>query len=248
MERTAIRPQKGLPLYLQLKQMIQTQIASGVMHPGDRVPSERELSDRFGMSRMTARQALLELVREGFLYREQGRGTFVAHRKVNQGLLGVTSFTEDMRARGLVPESIGLNQVLELADAEAREQLQLDLGAMVVRLKRLRLGDGRPMALEEALLPAHLVPGLETHSLDGDFSLYAYLREHGILFQRAHQTLEAVLAESDHAEFLGVLPGAPLLLLERLSYNHEGQPLEFVRAYYRADRFKFFVDLSQPGS
>ncbi|MCL5065145.1 MAG: GntR family transcriptional regulator [Firmicutes bacterium] len=245
MEQTAIRPQKGLPLYLQLKQMIQAQIASGVMHPGDRVPSERELSDRFGMSRMTARQALLELVREGFLYREQGRGTFVAHRKVNQGLLGVTSFTDDMRLRGVVPESVALDQVLELADAEAREQLQLDIGAMVVRLKRLRLGDGRPMALEEAILPAHFVEGLEDHPLDKDFSLYAYLRERGILFQRAHQTLEAVLAEEDQSRFLGVLAGAPLLLLERLSFRQDGQPMEFVRAYYRADRFKFFVDLNQ---
>lgn len=225
--------------------MIQTQIASGVMHPGDRVPSERELSDRFGMSRMTARQALLELVREGFLYREQGRGTFVAHRKVNQGLLGVTSFTDDMRARGLEPASRGLEQRLELADQEARDHLELDLGAMVVRLKRLRLGDGRPMALEEAVLPADVVPGLEEQSLDGDFSLYAWLRERNIFFQRARQTLEAVLANGEQAELLGVLVGAPLLLLERLSYGQDGQPLEFVRAHYRADRFKFFVDLTQ---
>lgn len=225
--------------------MIQTQIASGVMHPGDRVPSERELSDRFGMSRMTARQALLELVREGFLYREQGRGTFVAHRKVNQGLLGVTSFTDDMRARGVEPASRGLEQRLELADQEARDHLELDLGAMVVRLKRLRLGDDRPMALEEAVLPADVVPGLEEQSLDGDFSLYAWLRERNIFFQRARQTLEAVLANGEQAELLGVLVGAPLLLLERLSYGQDGQPLEFVRAHYRADRFKFFVDLTQ---
>ncbi len=225
--------------------MIQAQIASGAMHPGDRVPSERELSDRFGMSRMTARQALLELVREGLLYREQGRGTFVAHHKINQGLLGVTSFTEDMLARGIAPASVGLEQMLELASPEARERLQLDLGATVVRLLRLRLGDNRPMALEEAILPADLVPGLEKVSLNGTFSLYAYLRERGILFKHAHQTLEAVLADAAQADPLGVKAGAPLLLLERISFDGDGRPLEFVRAHYRADRFKFFVDLSQ---
>lgn len=239
----AIRPQKGLPLYLQLKQMIHAQISAGDMRPGDRVPSERELAERFGMSRMTARQALLELVREGLLYREQGKGTFVAHRKVEQGLLGVTSFTEDMLGRGLIPASRGLYQALENPTPDVRERLGLDLGEPVIRLRRLRLGDGRPMALEEAVLPARLVAGLESEPVDGPFSLYAYLRARGIVIRRARQWLEAVLANEDQADLLGILPGAPLLQLERLSFADQDQPVELVRALYRADRYQFVVDL-----
>jgi GntR family transcriptional regulator len=195
------------------------------------------------MSRITVRQALLDLVRDGLLYREQGRGTFVAQRKVSQGLLAMTSFSEDMKSRGVVPASVALVQSLELASSEIQTHLQLNVGAMVVRLRRLRLGDGRPMALEEALLPQSVVPDLARHELDGVFSLYAYLQERGIQLRQAHQTLEAVMAEKEQADPLDVLPGSPLLLLERLSVDSQGVPVEFVRSYYRADRFKFFVDL-----
>lgn len=238
----AVEPERGMPLYLQLKRLIKAQIQDGRLAPGDRVPSERELSDQFGMSRMTARQALIELVREGLLYREQGRGTFVAVRKVSQGLLTVTSFTEDMHSRGIVPSSVILSLTTEAPSLPDRERLRLDLGHQMVRVRRLRLGDGRPMALEEASLPQSLVEGIEEHDLSRG-SLYEFLKSRQIELQGAHQTLEAILADEEQAMLLAVPQGAPLLLLERLSYDQFGRPAEFVRAVYRGDRYRFYVEL-----
>ncbi len=237
-----MEPERGMPLYLQLKRLIKAQIQDGRLAPGDRVPSERELSDQFGMSRMTARQALIELVREGLLYREQGRGTFVAVRKVSQGLLTVTSFTEDMHSRGIVPSSVILSLTTEAPSLPDRERLRLDLGHQMVRVRRLRLGDGRPMALEEASLPQSLVEGIEEHDLSRG-SLYEFLKSRQIELQGAHQTLEAILADEEQAMLLAVPQGAPLLLLERLSYDQFGRPAEFVRAVYRGDRYRFYVEL-----
>lgn len=238
----AVEPERGMPLYLQLKRLIKAQIQDGRLAPGDRVPSERELSDQFGMSRMTARQALIELVREGLLYREQGRGTFVAVRKVSQGLLTVTSFTEDMHSRGIVPSSVILSLTTEAPSLPDRERLRLDLGHQMVRVRRLRLGDGRPMALEEASLPQSLVEGIEEHDLSRG-SLYEFLKSRQIELQGAHQTLEAILADEEQAMLLAVPQGAPLLLLERLSYDQFERPAEFVRAVYRGDRYRFYVEL-----
>ena len=237
-----MEPERGMPLYLQLKRLIKAQIQDGRLAPGDRVPSERELSDQFGMSRMTARQALIELVREGLLYREQGRGTFVAVRKVSQGLLTVTSFTEDMHSRGIVPSSVILSLTTEAPSLPDRERLRLDLGHQMVRVRRLRLGDGRPMALEEASLPQSLVEGIEEHDFSRG-SLYEFLKSRQIELQGAHQTLEAILADEEQAMLLAVPQGAPLLLLERLSYDQFGRPAEFVRAVYRGDRYRFYVEL-----
>lgn len=238
----AVEPERGIPLYLQLKRLIKTQIQEGRLTAGDRVPSERELSDQYGMSRMTARQALIELVREGLLYREQGRGTFVAVRKVSQGLLTVTSFTEDMHNRGVVPTSILLSLHTGIPSMPERERLGLPLGQMMVRIRRLRLGDGRPMAIEEASLPQNVVEGIEGYDLTRG-SLYAYLKSRNIELNGAHQTLEAILADEEQAELLAVPPGAPLLLLERLSYDQDARPAEFVRAVYRGDRYQFYVEL-----
>ena len=238
----AAERERGLPLYLQLKRMIKAQIQDGRLAPGDRVPSERELSDQFGMSRMTARQALIELVREGLLYREQGRGTFVAAQKVSQGLLTVTSFTEDMHSRGIVPSSVVLSLTTQSPSMPERERLRLDLGEQMVCIRRLRLGDGRPMALEEASLPQFMADGIEHYDL-AHGSLYTFLKSRHIELQGAHQTLEAILADEEQATLLAVPPGAPLLLLERLSYDQLGRPAEFVRAVYRADRYRFYVEL-----
>lgn len=219
-------------------------IESGQLTPGDRVPSERELTEQFGVSRMTARQALRELESQGYLYRVQGKGTFVASPKLEQPLVGLTSFTEDMRRRGLAPGARVLAAGEVEADRKVARLLGLSEGQRVFRLERLRLADGQPMALEIAHIPAAICPGLESESF-ADVSLYRFLWERcGLLLVRAAQSMESVPASAYEAEMLGVDEGAPLLLLERLCFDGRGRAVEFVRSLYRGDRYRFTAELA----
>lgn len=235
----------SVPLYYQLKERIREQIEAGILKPGDKIPSERELSLAYGMSRMTVRQGLTELVNEGLLYREQGKGTFVSLPKISQGLMKLTSFTEDMLRRGLQPGG----RVLSLEVVEATPRLAgilvLPEDRRIYRLERLRLADGHPMALEITHLPYHVFPDLMREEL-GHRSLYAILEtKYGVKVQRAIQSLEPVVANHYEAEILGVAPGAPLLLMERTTYDVSDRPIEYVKSLYRGDRYKFVVELTR---
>lgn len=237
--------QKGLPipLYYQIKTRLLEQIEAGQLKPGDRVPSERELTERYGVSRMTARQALVELETQGYLVRVQGRGTFVATPKLEQTLATLTSFTEDMRRRGLEAGA----QVLSAGEVPAGRRVSHALGiaetAPVFRLERLRLAGGEPMALESSHLVVTYFPGLQ--ELDfAHVSLYEILRErYGVQLVRAAQSLEAVAADAMQAEVLKVREGTPLMLMERTSWDQQGRAVEMVRSYYRGDRYRFVTEL-----
>lgn len=233
------------PLYFQLKERVREQIEAGILKPGDKLPSERELSLSYGMSRMTVRQGLTELANEGLLYREQGKGTFVALPKISQGLMKLTSFTEDMLRRGLRPGGLVLS--LGVVEANHHTAAALDLGEerRVYRFERLRLADDHPMALEITHLPYHLFPDLAGEDLSNR-SLYAILEsKYGVRVERASQSLEPVVANHYEAEILGIAPGAPLLLLERVTYSAGERPVEYVKSLYRGDRYKFVVELSR---
>lgn len=232
-----------MPLYYQIKQRLREQVEEGRLTAGDRVSSERELSEAYGISRMTVRQALTELVHEGLLVREQGRGTFVAQPKLSQGLSSLTSFSEDMRLRDLRPGA----RLIKLEEVEAgnkvAELLGLGVDRRIVRVERLRLGAGEPMALEVAHLPAQVVPALAQYPL-GEGSLYDLLHvRYGLRLQRAVQTLEAALAGPYEAELLGTDPGSPVLVTERVTYLDSGAAIEYAHAFFRADRYKFHTEL-----
>jgi len=235
-----------VPLYYQIKTRLREAIEAGELRPGDRVPSERELTQRFQVSRMTARQALTELEAEGYLQRIQGKGTFVALPKVEQPLASLTSFTEEMRRLGMQPGA----QVRSVREVAAGRMVGALLGIPetepVVRLERLRLADGQPMALEVSHIPSRLVPGLVNRDLSA-VSLYEVLeRVYHIRLVRASQSLEAVAAGAQEAEVLQVREGAPLLLLERVARDETGQAVEYVRSLYRGDRYRFVADLVRP--
>lgn len=231
------------PLYTRLQDHLRALVADGRLSPHERVPSERELSERFGVSRMTARHALSQLVAEGVLYRRRGAGTFVAEPKIRQGLLTLTGFTEDMLARGLRPGARVLDLGVHAAPPEVAAALEIAAGEPVVRIERLRLADDQPMALERSHLPAGRFPGLERHSLH-DRSLYRVLaEEYGLVLRSARQTLEPAAAGRREADALQIKRGALLLLLERTTYDDAGRPIEFVRSLYRGDRYKFEVEL-----
>lgn len=248
--RRGVRLDPGRPYHEQILGHLLEAIQTGRLAVGARLPSERELAERYGVSRMTCRRALQELVDLGLAERQVGRGSFVAQAKVRQQLQGLTSFTEDMRALGLRPSSRLLAVGRRLPDAEAQRLLGLRRGEPVLYLKRLRLADGTPMALEINHLPMLRLPGLEElpeEVLEG--SLYQLLAGRwGRRPTRATQTLEACRAGPEQASLLGVEPGAPLLRMTRLTLDQDGVPLEFVRSYYRGDRYRFQVELRRPWS
>lgn len=232
-----------IPLYYQIKARLLEAIESGQLKPGDRVLSERELTTQFGVSRMTARQALTEMESQGFLYRVQGKGTFVATPKLEQPLAGLTSFTEDMRRRGLEPAARVISAEEVVAGRKVARALGIGETASVYRLERLRLAGGEPMALEVSHIPSNLVPGLLDHE-PVEHSLYRVLEErYGLKLIRANQSLEAVAANPYEAEVLHVREGTPLLLLERVSRDAQDRNIEFVRSLYRGDRYRFTTEL-----
>ncbi|KPL82288.1 hypothetical protein SE15_08765 [Thermanaerothrix daxensis] len=232
-----------IPLYHQLKSYLQDQILQGLLKPGERIPTERELEKRFKISRTTVRQAIGDLINEGLLVRVHGKGTFVAQPRIQQHLGLLTSFTQDMEAQRRTPASRVLQFEMLPASPQVARALQLKIGEMVIVLKRVRLADGQPLALETAYLPAGPFRAL----LDLDMSqrsLYATLKAHfGVEPWRALQQIEAVACPAEEARHLQVSKGGPILHIYRTTFDQSNHPFEFVESYYRSDRYFFTVEI-----
>lgn len=232
-----------VPKYYHLKGLLLDLIRT--LPSGSPIPAERILCMRYGLSRTTVRQALQELVVEGRLYRLHGRGTFVARPKVVQ-TLQLTSYTKDMEALGMRPESRLLSAARIGASEEVAAMLDLGAGAEVHRIDRLRLADGEPMAIETLFLDATRFPDIDRRISDSA-SLYQLLRtEYGIELVGGEETIESALAAPDEAALLSTEVGSPLLLLSRRTWNSEGRPIEFVQSLYRGDRYRFATRLRPP--
>lgn len=233
-----------MPIYFQLEHSIRQQIENGELTPGDPLPSEREYAEQLDVSRMTVRQAITNLVNEGLLYRQKGRGTFVAEQKLEQKLSGLTSFTEDMKARGMTPANTLLAFEIIPADTKVAERLDLKEHTPVYEIKRIRLADDVPMALETVYISANLVKGL-TETITAA-SLYHYIEEElGLVIGHAVQSIEAAIVNETERPHLLVQKGAPVLLIERNTFLKDGTPLEYVKSSYRADRYKFTIDINR---
>ncbi|WP_053363386.1 GntR family transcriptional regulator [Bacillus sp. FJAT-27251] len=237
-----INKQLHIPLYYQLAQSIQKQIDSGDLKPGESLPTEREYAENLNISRMTVRQALNQLVNNGYLYRVQGKGTFVAECKIEKPLTGITSFTEDMMARGLEPSSKLLHFELIPATPDVANQLQIKENSPVYEIKRIRLADHVPMAIEINYISANLVKGLTEKIVNQ--SIYAYMEDQlNLRIEQAIQTIESSLAEPNEAQLLQMKDGAPLMRIQRTAFLYDGTPAEYVLSAYRADRYKFTVHI-----
>jgi GntR family transcriptional regulator len=242
MLESATRGQRE-PKYWALKQHLLDLLES--LPPGSPIPTERALATDFGVSRTTVRQALADLTAEGRLHRVQGKGTFAAEPKLAQRLQ-LSSYTEDMRAQGREPSSKLLEIEELVSEPEMSKLLGIRSGAKILRMRRLRLADNEPMALETTHLPLSRFRGLRKHISSGG-SLYAVLREQfGVQMERAEETIETSLAGPQEAELLGADVGMPVLLLSRHSFGTDGKPVEFVRSIYRGDRYKFVTTLTTP--
>jgi GntR family transcriptional regulator len=226
------------PLYLQIKEYLAAEIGVGRYQPDQRLPSERALSKQFKVGRMTVRQALLELVHEGKIYTSMGKGTFVLGPKIDQQLRTLTGFSQEVLMRGGQPSSRVLEAKVIPAVPEVAAALRILPGAEVFLLSRLRLSDGGPLALETAHLPFTLFPGLLRHNFAAQ-SLYQILEgEYGVKLVQAEQTVEADLASPYEIEMLSLMPPAAVLKMQRLTFNQDGVPVEYVCSAYRGDRYK----------
>jgi GntR family transcriptional regulator len=233
-----INKNSPVPIYHQLEEYIKQQIENGVLAEESVIPSEREFAERFQISRMTVRQAINNLVSEGYLNRQKGRGTFVTKKKVEQELQGMTSFTEDMLSRGMNPSSILLSFQILPADKKTALALRIEETDSIYKIKRIRLADGAPMALETAYIPVEIVPGLTEEN--SNLSLYQYIEENlALSISEATQEIEASTADHLDAETLEIKFGDPILLIERISYLQEGIPFELVKSTFRADQYRF---------
>jgi GntR family transcriptional regulator len=228
------------PMYYRIQQAILEQIHAGQLQAGTQLPSEAELAQQYQVSRITAKRALDELVRQGRAFRQQGRGTFVAQARIRD-ISGFRSFSEDIRGRGFQPSS----QVLEFKEVTPDEAIRLRLhipeGEHTFLLKRLRLADQEPVAVETAHLPCRICPSLLQEDLGGG-SLYAILAEK---YQRvptwADAEIEALLPTKEQRGLLAIKSGVPVLVAHRVSYSVDYDAIETVDSVYRADRFTFYT-------
>jgi GntR family transcriptional regulator len=232
-----------LPLYHQLYQILRSNITGREWQPGDMIPPESELIERYQVSRTTVRQVLDILANEGLIYRQQGRGTFVAHPTVEHGLVRIVNFTEDMRMRGCEPSSKVLFSGLVPAPQDIAEKLQVELGEELARLERLRLADGEPMGVEESYLVHRYCPGVLQKDYVSSSLRETLVQDYDIRWTHARQTIRAILASRDLAELLAIRPKSALLFLERVSFSQQNIPVEFLRIYYRADRYVLYNEL-----
>jgi GntR family transcriptional regulator len=232
-------PNIPVPMYFRMQQAILEQIQQGALQPGQQLPTEAELAQQYQVSRITAKRALDELVRQGRAFRQQGKGTFVAQTHIRD-ISGFGSFTEDMKSRGLAPGARVLEFKQMEADTDTQKRLQLAHGEQVYLLKRLRLANDEPVAVETAYLPCRLCPDLLSENLN-DNSLYAVLAaKYQIVPTWADAEFEARLATEEEAALLGMDANRPVLSARRLTYSANYDIIEAVTSVYRGDRFTFY--------
>jgi GntR family transcriptional regulator len=243
--RRVSRVGNSLPLYQQVADDVRARIRSRAWPPGSRLPTEAELTTIYGPSRITIRQALDILAREGLILRQPGVGTFVLEPLVTAGPRLLSSFTEEVRQLGLVPSSRVLRQERTPAPPEVSVRLGLPPHDPVIALERLRLGDAQPVGIQTAWLPARLFPGLEEAELAGR-SLYDHLSEtYGVVPSDAEETFVVTQARGRAAKLLAVPRGSCAFLVERVTYAG-GAPIEFVSSLMRADRYRIQIRLKRP--
>ncbi len=231
------------PYYQQLYAILRKEIVDGRWVPGDMLPSEKELTAQYEVSRITVRQALELLVNDGLIFRRRGLGTFVAVPRIEQGLNRIVSFTEDMRRRGLRPGTQVLAAGLEPATEEVAGKLQVRVGEELVHIERLRLADAEPLSIEISHLLHRSCPGVLKYNY-AEVPLREQLaRSYNLVLVRAEQVIRALAAPREIAEKLLVPVGAPLFYIERISYSQQEVPVEFLQLYYRGDRYTLYNEL-----
>ena len=234
-----LRGDAHAPLYVQLQQLVRTAIERRILQQDDAIPPERDLAAEYAVSRITVRKAIEGLANEGLVVRRRGAGTFVAAR-VDKSFSKLSSFSEDMVARGRVPSSAWVSKSAGLVTPEESMSLGLSPGTPVYRFQRMRFADDVPMAVEYSAIAGHCLPNVEAV---GD-SLYAALEVTGCRPVRALQRLRALAFPAEQAKRLGVEVGHAGLFIERRGFLADGDTVEFTQSYYRGDAYDVVAELN----
>jgi GntR family transcriptional regulator len=238
-----------VPLWFQISERLREAIMKGEFTQGDALPSESVLNRTFGISRTTARSALDQLENDGLVSRRAGRGSIVLPPKVDQPLNLLASFAEDMNARGLVPSYRALSIASSRLPAEVAVLLDVERGTKAIAVERLLLADGQPLASSLAWLSPNIVPvsHLPAAQVLGSKSLYQWIETTvGVRITFGEEYIEAGVAESPLDERLGIRAGSPVLIARRLSRCTQGRPVEHAVMHYRADRYRFRIEVARP--
>ena len=226
-----------IPLYSQVKGYVIDAIECGEFHPGEQIPSQRELCAHFKISLMTVRRAINELISEGVIFAIHGKGLFVSAKKEQAETGPLVSFSEDMIQRGMIPSSCLLESNLIQGSPFLSRILGIDPESEVVQIRRLRLADNRPIAIQTNFVVHHYCPGLLSHNLEED-GLFQILRFHyGLRLHDTRTTVESALAGETEGHLLDIPLPASLLITEQLTFLENGHAIEFARTHYRGDRY-----------
>lgn len=227
------------PLYQQIGEALRTRIENGDLVPGEKIPSENELTDQYHVSRNTARLAINSLMLDGLVYRVKGKGTYVAAERMSYGLMHLSSFSEEMRNRGLRPGSRMLSFTKEIPSKRTCQILKLESDQSMYHIERLRLADDEPMALNISFIPVYLCPDLEYKDLASG-SLYALLEnQYGYHLGYAEYVIKTASADDYHAKLLGVSVDDTMLVREGTTYLENGTPIEHTILFNRGDKYEF---------
>jgi GntR family transcriptional regulator len=234
----------SVPIYIQIAESLLAQIETGELTPDERLPSERDLSNRLNVSRMTLRAALRELDSRGLLVRRPGDGTYIAEPKIERHADKLVPFTLSMQKRGYKINSKLIVFEQRLANVSMAERLHVPVSTPVYFCQRVRQINQEPVLLENCTMPVEIFPEFGKYDLEKR-SLYEIMEtEYGVIAHHSEQSLEAVLAADYEVELLQVSQGAPLMLERRLGYDQNNRPFEHGHDLYRGDRFRFFTEIA----
>lgn len=239
----SINKQSKLPYYQQLYEILRAKIIQGQWKPGDMIPPESELTETYQVSRNTVRQVLDILVNEGLIYRQRGKGTYISHPTLEQTTTRIISFSEDMQQRGFKPGTRVLESKLLPAPKDIAEKLQINEGGELAKIKRLRLADGEAMSMEESFLVHEYCQGVLNHNYAKEPLRIILERDYGIQLVNAKQVIRAIMASENFALELGLSKPEALLSIERVSFSQHAVPVEFLRIFYRSDRYSLYNEL-----
>jgi len=237
--------QNPIPLYFQLKNIIENQINSGELKPGDKIASENRLCEQYQVSRTTARQAITELVNSGKIVRTQGRGSFVTQYPINKPPYRLTGFTADMKKQGFHPSSKMLQFKVLMPSPEVARMLKISPSEAIIYIKRLRYIDGHVMGIEYTHMPFNRFSGLLEENLENNSLYETLINKFNTVPSRVAITFEAVICDEDLCKLLQATKETPFLHISDITFDQNDQLIEYSTTYYRGDRYTFQVELNK---